>query len=135
MQKVLIILRGLPGSGKSTLAKSLKELSAAAVFSVDDFFTNPESGAYQFDFKNNHLAYKSCQERTENAMQLSEPLVILDNTFTEEWEMEPYFKLAARYGYQVHVVTVENRHNGQNIHCITDEQLEKMAARYTVVLK
>jgi hypothetical protein len=34
----------------------------------------------------------------------------------------------------VHVVTVENYHGGKNTHSVTDEQLEKMAAKYAVKL-
>lgn len=60
--------------------------------------------------------------------------IILDNTFTLEWEMEPYFKLASTYNYKVFVLTVENRHGGKNTHDISDEQLRKMAEKYRVVL-
>ena len=67
-------------------------------------------------------------------MQKGEDKVFLDNTFTLEWEMEPYFKLAAENNYQVFVVTVENRHGSENIHNISNEQLKKMAEKYKVVL-
>jgi len=130
----LLLLRGLPGSGKSTLAKVLAKNSSAPVFGVDDFFTDPISGIYHFDYKRNYLAYQHCQQRTEAAMRQHEKLIVLDNTSTEEWEMEPYFALAQKYGYRVHVVTVEHWHNGKNVHQITDEQLHKMAAKYQVKL-
>ena len=39
----LIILRGLPGSGKSTLAKLLSENDKWPVYSIDSYFTNPET--------------------------------------------------------------------------------------------
>jgi hypothetical protein len=32
------------------------------------------------------------------------------------------------------VLTVENRHGGKNIHSISEEQLQKMAFKYKVVL-
>ena len=48
--------------------------------------------------------------------------------------MEPYFKLAAAHNYRVHCVTVENRHHGQNTHGIPDEHVQRMAAKYKVVL-
>jgi len=51
-----------------------------------------------------------------------------------EWEMEPYFKLASEFNYKIFVITVENRHGGKNVHGISQEQLEKMAASYKVVL-
>lgn len=131
--KSLIILRGLPGSGKSTLAKLLSETGKYPVFSVDDYFTN-ENGVYNFKFDENHLAYKHCELNTQKAMEQGSEKIFLDNAFTLEWEMEPYFKLAQQYGYQIHVLTVENRHHSKNIHAISDEQIQKMAQKYKVVL-
>jgi predicted kinase len=129
----LIILRGLPGSGKSTLAKLLSE-DKWPVFSVDDYFTDPVTGAYDFHFADNHLAYKHCETRTEQALQAGIEKIILDNAFTLDWEVEPYFKMAAGQGYQVFVMTVEKYHSGRNQHGISEEQLQKMAAKYKVKL-
>lgn len=132
--KSIVLLRGLPGSGKSTLAKLLSENGKHPVFSVDSYFTDPSSGNYSFRFADNHLAYKHCEENTKEAMKQGIPTIFIDNTFTLEWELEPYFKLAARFAYTIFVVTVENRHRGKNVHDISDEQLTKMAQKYKVVL-
>ncbi len=134
MSKSLILLRGLPGSGKSTLAKVLSEGGKYPVLSIDDYFTNAETGEYKFEFDKNHLAYKSCEERTKVFMEKGAEKIFLDNTFTLEWEMEPYFKMAATFDYRVFVVTVENRHGSENTHDISKEQLKKMAEKYKVVL-
>ena len=131
--KSLILLRGLPGSGKSTLAKSLCESGKHPVFSVDDYFTG-KNGAYKFEFDKNHIAYRQCEEKTKEAMIKGEEKIFIDNTFTLDWEMEPYFKLASAYKYQLHVVTVENHHGNKNIHNIADEQIKKMADKYKVKL-
>ena len=133
-KKSLILLRGLPGSGKSTLAGILNEDGKYPVISIDDYFTNTETGGYKFDFKKNHLAYKQCEENTESAMKTGVKKIFVDNTFTLEWELEPYFKLASKYNYQIFVITVENRHRGENIHEIPFEQLQKMAEKYKVQL-
>ena len=130
----LFLLTGLPGSGKSTLAHSLSEGGKYPVFSIDDYFTDPQTGAYHFEFERNHLAYKNCEEQTEEAMKRVVAKIFLDNTFTMEWEMEPYFKLAARYDYRLFVMTVENRHGSKNTHGIPEEHLQKMAEKYKVVL-
>jgi predicted kinase len=130
----LIILRGLPGSGKSTLAKILNNEQKWPAFSIDDYFTDPATGVYEFRFAENHLAYSLCQTNTEKAMQQSHEKIFLHNTFTLNWEIEPYFKLAAQYNYSVFVLTVENYHGGKNVHGINDEQLEKMAEKYRVKL-
>jgi len=130
----LILLRGLPGSGKTTLAKLLSENGKYPVFSVDDYFTHPQSGEYNFEFDKNHLAYKQCEENVRSAMQNGNEKIFLHNTFTLEWEMEPYFKLASEFNYQIHVLTVENRHGSNNVHEIPFEHLKKMAEKYKVVL-
>ncbi len=126
-------MRGLPGSGKSTLAKLLVEGSNAPVFSIDDFFYD-ENGNYSFDFKRNHEAYAHCESRTREAMQSAMEKIFIDNAFTIEWEMEPYYKLAKEFEYVVHVMTVEHRHDGKNAHKISDEQIERMRAKYKIVL-
>lgn len=132
--KSLLLLRGLPGSGKSTLAKSLSENGKYPVFSIDSYFTDPATGTYIFEFDKNHIAYSQCLEKTKSAMQATESKVIVDNTFTMDWEMEPYFKLASEFNYHLFVVTVENYHGSKNIHDISEEQLQKMAAKYKVKL-
>jgi predicted kinase len=129
----LIILRGLPGSGKTTLASVLSEGGTYPVFSVDDYFTD-ENGHYEFRFQENHLAYKQCEEGVRTAMQQGAPKIILHNTFTMEWEMEPYFKLASEHDYRLHVLTVENRHGSANVHDIPEEHIERMRAKYVVNL-
>ncbi|AOP36116.1 AAA family ATPase [Leptospira tipperaryensis] len=130
----LILIRGLPGAGKSALAKLLSENGKYPIFSVDDYFTNPETREYRFQYAENHLAYKACEERTRKAMEERSPKIFLDNTFTLSWEMEPYFRLASEFDYTVFVLTVENYHKGQNVHSIEDEQLLKMASKYKVRL-
>jgi predicted kinase len=130
----LILLRGLPGSGKSTLAHVLSENGKYPVLSVDNYFTHPLTGEYHFQFEKNHLAYKECEVHTMKKMESNCEKILVANTFTMEWEMEPYFKLSARYNYRIFVITVENRHGKNNIHNISKDQLEKMADKYQVKL-
>ena len=130
----LFILRGLPGSGKSTIAELLSENGKYPVFSVDDYFTDKATNEYRFEFEKNHLAYKQCEQNTLAHMILGVPKIFVANTFTLEWEMEPYFKMASANNYQVHVLTVENRHGSSNIHGIDEEQLKRMAEKYRMVL-
>jgi len=132
--KIILLLRGLPGSGKSELAKVLAEKGKYPILSIDDFFTHPETDDYQFDYKANHLAYKSCEERTENLAKAGSEKIIVHNTFTMDWEMEPYFKIASSYDYSIFVVTVENYHKGKNKHNVSEEQLLKMSMKYKVKL-
>ena len=131
--KSLILLRGLPGAGKSTLAGVLSE-NQYPIFSVDDYFTNSETGVYHFEFDKNHLAYKQCEEQVKQAMESNVSKIFVANTFTLEWELTPYFKLAAEYSYQLHVVTVEKYHTNANIHEVSEAQIKKMTAKYVLKL-
>lgn len=131
--KSLILLRGLPGSGKSTLAKVLSEDGKYPVFAIDDYFTD-KHGNYQFVFSENHLAYKQCEKLTRNSMENGTAKIIVDNTFTLEWEMLPYQRMAEEFGYRCFYLVVENRHGGQNIHGIDQEQLSKMSGKFKVML-
>lgn len=133
-QKSIILLRGLPGSGKSTLAKVLSEHGKYPITAIDDYFTDKATGEYNFEFQNNHLAYKQCEEQTASFAKQGADKIIVDNTFTLAWEMEPYFKISKDYNYTLFVVTVEKHHDGTNIHNVSDEQLKKMAEKYKVTL-
>src|ERR1700752_4694673 len=95
----LILLRGLPGSGKTTLAKELSEDAKYPVFSVDDYFTG-SNGEYNFEFDKNHLAYKQCEENAKASMLNAIPKIFIDNVFSLEWELEPYFKMASEFNYK-----------------------------------
>ncbi len=130
--KELIILRGLPGSGKSTLAKILAGESDP-LLSIDDFFTDT-NGNYHFESDKNHLAYKQCEQKCSDEMRRGSLKIFVHNTFTLDWEMEPYLEMAKQFDYRVHVVTVENYHGSTNVHDISNEQLKKMAEKYKVKL-
>ena len=134
IENSLILLRGLPGSGNTTLAKLLSEDNTYPIFSVDDFFTNAETGEYVFNFSDNHLAYKQCELLAKDAMRQNISKIFVHNTFTLDWELEPYFKLANEFNYKLFIVTVENYHNKLNTHGVSLEQLQKMAEKYKVKL-
>ena len=74
----LIILRGLPGSGKSTLANILSNPTNSVVLSIDDFFTNTQTGEYEFKYNENHLAYKYCEEAVKEHMYKNTQRIFLE---------------------------------------------------------
>lgn len=130
MNKNLILIRGLPGSGKSTLAKIISDNYIEA----DQFFM--EDGKYEFDSYKLKQAHQWCKNRTELWMKELNPLktVVVSNTFTKEWEMKDYYQLAKKYGYKVHSIIVENRHNGESVHSVPDSIIKKMKNRFSVKL-
>ena len=127
MEKLLILLRGLPGAGKSTFAKMICNQHVEA----DMYFM--QDGEYKFDATKLKQAHKWCQDKTESWMQ-KRYNVVVSNTFTQEWEMDAYYELAKKYGYQVHSLIVENRHGGINQHGVPEETLEKMKKRFEIQL-
>lgn len=124
----LFLVRGVPGSGKSTFAKSL----GGVHFESDMFFM--QDGEYKFNITEIKKAHEWCRESVEYELAKFTPKVVVSNTFTQEWEMEPYFDLADKYGYRVFSVIVENRHGSRNIHNVPEETLLKMKGRFEISL-
>ena len=128
--KTLYLLRGLPGAGKSTLASQL----ADSHFEADMYFTN-ENGQYVFNPSEIKKAHEWCQNQVNTAMILNHTTgvnesIVVSNTFTQSWEMEPYYKLAESYGYRVFSIIVENRHGGENQHGVPEDKIEAMRVRF-----
>jgi predicted kinase len=135
-QGELILLRGLPGSGKTTLAKIILQLRSTdepEILSADDFFEDKE-GEYNFDPTKLKEAHNYCQFRCSERMRQQKARIVVANTFTQEWEMDEYFKMAERYNYRVHTVVVENRHGNENIHGVPEDKLQQMKNRFQVKL-
>jgi adenylate kinase family enzyme len=135
--KILTLVRGLPGSGKSTFANFI--WNDYAICEADKFFYDKE-GNYNFDATKLRIAHEWCKNQVEIRMkdnQLNEqfyPEIVVSNTFTQEWEMEAYYKLAERYGYKVFSIIVENRHEGVNQHGVPDDKLQQMRERFEIKL-
>ena len=131
--KNLYLLRGITGAGKSTLAKQL----GCTHFETDTFFM--VDGEYKFDPSKLRDAHKWCQDEVHNAMILNVTTgehsdIVVSNTFTQEWEMDEYVKLAEKYDYMVFTIIVENRHGGVNQHGVPAEKLEQMKNRFNIKL-
>ena len=128
--KELILFRGLPGAGKSTLASVLCDVCLSA----DDFFTDAE-GAYHYDKTQIKAAHENCLWRTKAAMANGVDKIGVANTFTEAWEMEPYFRIADVEGYRIHAVIVETRgHYRQNVHGTSRDVIDRMESRFQISL-
>ena len=129
MENTLYIVRGIPGSGKSTLAKTL----GGQHYEADMFFID-ENGVYNFDFTKIKDAHQWCQGFVKTDMVLEYPKIVVSNTFTQEWEMQPYIDMAKEHNYMVFTIIVENVHGGKNIHNVPDDRIKQMKERFVIRL-
>ena len=133
MEKMLYLVRGIPGSGKSTFAKNLVDEKDYCHKEADMFFVDRD-GNYNFEPSKIKDAHQWCQEEIDFLMRLEHSPLAVSNTFTQEWELQPYYELAIKYGYYVTSIIVENRHEGTNEHGVPDEVLTKMRERFEIKL-
>jgi hypothetical protein len=106
------------------------------------YFLN-SAGEYNFNPMVLMEAHQWCRNRVEKEMKWyseldpvldSDSRIIVSNTFTQEWEMQPYFDLAEKYGYRVCSLICENRHSGINSHGVPEEKLVQMKNRFEIRL-
>lgn len=124
----LVLIRGLPGSGKSTVAKALHE-AGFEWFEADSYHLNDE-GDYCYDPANVKAAHEWCQSETFKALANGKRVVV-SNTFTRRFEMEPYFEMAKTLGIEPNVL--EATGNWPNVHGVPADVVEKMRQRWETV--
>lgn len=128
----LFLIRGLPGSGKSTLAQYLFfYLPDTYHLEADMYFM--KDGEYHFDRSKIAWAHKWCREETSRLLAKGYN-VIVSNTSTTEKEVQVYQDIAKRFDAKFSSIIVENRHEGENVHDVPKETLQKMKDRFSVKL-
>ena len=134
-KKSLVLVRGVSGSGKSTFAGEF--LNSSFLISTDDFFMN--EGKYEFNPEHLVANHQRCIDSVESEMKFRESVtesttIVVHNTFTRKWEMEPYIDLARKYGYNLYTIVVENRHGSSSLHDIPERAISDQKERFEIVL-
>lgn len=158
----LVILRGLPGSGKSTVGQRLASPDEAntfshgrACFAADDWMVDRD-GLYSFHPEKLKHCHEQCQsqvyESLDNEIVGAQHLynlfekgkdyvVVVANTFTEQWEIDPYLEiieqLQAEHNVRVRltVMTVDNGLSDEelavrNTHGVPVAAIKRMRDRF-----
>ena len=129
MEKTIYIVRGCPNAGKSTFAKTLGGIHIEA----DQYFVDAD-GNYNFDGSKIKNAHAWCLDRVKTNMTVGRDKIVVSNTFTQEWEFQPYLELAKEYGYKTFTIIVENRHGNTNEHNVPEDKIEQMKNRFSIKL-
>ena len=130
-------MRGVPGSGKSTKAKELRDSFVrdgyqTSILSTDDWFMCDQ--VYMFEPKQISTAHAWNQARAKKLAGRGQPVIIIDNTCMQLWEMRAYLEIAEQhqYGFETYdvgsgdleVCAVRNQHG------VPLAAIQKMAASY-----
>lgn len=118
----LHLVRGLPGSGKTTWVK--KTFDCLHV-EADMFFV--KDGEYKWEGKSVRDAHDWCKKLTSDSIQTGADVVV-SNTFTQLWELQPYLDMAKKYDTVVVVYKMTSQYG--NVHNVPSEVVEKMATRW-----
>ena len=140
--KTLYIIRGLPGSGKSTLGEKLADTYMSYSpnygglkyysYAADDWFTDSNTGEYNFNPTELGDAHEDCRARVMGAMMSNIESICVCNTFSQAWEAEPYFKLCKSYGYTPVVLECQSQFG--NIHNVPQESIDAMKERWEPII-
>jgi predicted kinase len=121
----LILIRGLPGSGKSTLARKLAQERGLVHVEADMFFVR--GGKYRFKPHDLPRAHAWCERQARQHLEAGTSVVV-SNTFTRRWEMQPYFDMAAELGVPVEVIVATGTF--KNVHGVPEYAIQRMRERW-----
>ena len=124
-------MRGLPGSGKSHLASTY----GGYVVSADHYFE--KDGKYNFEPAKLFDAHSHSINTVSMSMEKNLPLIVLDNTNIQLWEIKPYALLAEAFGYAIaygfptsYWANDPVECHKRNTHGVTLEVIQRMSENY-----
>jgi len=126
----ITLIRGLPGSGKSTLARQLVHNATVPTKHVeaDMFMINRETGNYEFDPARLPGAHARCRVLTRHTLE-SGRNVVVSNTFSQMWELQPYFSIANALNLGTPTI-IECQNSFGSIHNVPEEAMQRMRERW-----
>ena len=105
-EKKLIIIRGLSGSGKRTLADIIVSGNDFRTsISSNEFFID-EDGHYSFNAEKIRESHEWCKEQVREEMERGTEIIVVHNTFTKKWEVDPYRDMSDEFDYQFDVISL-----------------------------
>mgnify|MGYP003343042616 CR=1 FL=1 len=132
----LILIRGLSGSGKTTLARTIcGDLGSRIMLSADDYFTS-DDGSYNFDPNSLKEAHEWCKEQASSAFEDEYDVIVIHNTFTRKWEIDPYRELGEQHGYVVQILNLydgglsDRELSDRGVHNIPPYVIQKQRKRW-----
>lgn len=123
---MIYLVRGLPGSGKSTFAKRLAQDNGGILHLESDMYFM-KNGEYVFDSakvpKNHEWCFNAFKDAVNAGMD-----VIVSNTFTQKWELNPYIEYAKYASQEVKLYRCSGEYG--NTHNVPQEVLKAMRERF-----
>jgi predicted kinase len=122
----LILIRGISGSGKTTHAKKLmNDDPSLSHYEADMFYIH--NNEYKFVPSKIADAHAWCKNKTEQDLKNNKS-VIVSNTFTQKWEIDPYIQLGRKYN--VNIIIKKATGDYKNVHGVQEEIIERMRSRW-----
>lgn len=134
--KKIVLTRGASGSGKSFLANKLQKKAAkdgqtSIILSADNYFL--QDGNYNWVGKYIKYAHAWCFGMFSKELFNETNLIIVDNTFIEDWTCFQYIDGATHFGYEWDVIESGTKWSKdieeltkRNVHNVPESTIKKM---------